>query len=308
MTPGIHRLTMAEYLADPCPVPSLSSGCAFRLLSESPMHAWHSHPRLGGRPSSMSPAADTGTTAHDLLLGGDGKICEINPADYPSKEGAVPVGWTNNAIRAARDAARSNGLTPMLASELVSVRGMVRAARAFVADSEIAGVFDLGESELTVISQEGDTWLRTRPDWLNLDMGISLSFKTTKAKVHPEAFSRMADSMGYWFALAFYERALLSVLEADVAWRLQKPWKLRHIILAQEQTYPYACALFEPSPAKAAIERSQVDRAIRLWAKCIAEKKWPAYGPRIHHVEPKPWDLAAEEARLQAEELEAMEA
>jgi hypothetical protein len=303
MTPGIHHLTMAEYLADPCPDPSLSSGCAFRLLTESPRHAWHWHPRLGGRPSEFSGVADIGTTAHDLLLGGEGKICEINPADYPSKptkdnpEGGIPKGWTNGAIRAARDTARANGLTPILAGELVGVRAMVRAAREFVADSEIKGVFDSGQCELTVISRDGEAWLRTRPDWLNLDMGISLSFKTTKTKVGPEGFSRVVDGQGYGFALMFYERALAGALDGAQA---------RHIILAQEQQAPFACALYELSPAKAAIERSQVDRAIRLWSKCLADNSWPAYSPRIVSLEPKPWDLAAEEARLIADEEEAM--
>jgi len=297
---GISRIPMAMYLADPCPVPSLSSGCAFRLLNESPLHAWHSHPRLGGRSRDFSTTADTGTTAHDLLLGGEGKICEIRPEEYPSKEGAIPIGWTNNAIRAARDQARANGLTPMLSGELVGVRAMVKAAREYVALSAIAGVFDSGESELTVISEDGDTILRTRPDWLNMKMGISLSYKTTKGKVSAAKFERMLDSEGYGFALMFYERALLAAVpEAD------RPRKLRHVILAQEQSAPYACALYELSPAKAAIERSQVDRAIRLWANCLADNRWPGYSTSVVQIEPKPWDLAAEEARLQAEEEEA---
>lgn len=298
---GISRIPMAMYLADPCPVPSLSSGCAFRLLNESPLHAWHSHPRLGGRARDFSSTADTGTTAHDMLLGGEGKICEIRLEDYPSKDGAIPIGWTNNAIRAARDKARENGLTPMLSGELVGVRTMVNAARDFVAKSAIAGVFDSGESELTVIAHDGETILRTRPDWLNLKMGINLSYKTTKGKVSADKFTRMIDGEGYGFALMFYERALLRAVPES-----ERPRTVRHIILAQEQAAPYACALYELSPAKAAIERSQVDRAIRLWANCLADNRWPGYPTSVVQIEPKPWDLAAEEARLQAEEEEAM--
>jgi hypothetical protein len=301
---------MADYLADPCPVPSLSSGCAFRLLSESPLHAWHAHPRLGARSSAPSDASDTGTIAHDLLLGGEGKICEIRPEDYRSKptkeepEGSIPKGWTNNAIREARDTARANGLTPMLASDLIGVRAMVNAAREFVADSAIAGVFDVGESELTVIGQDGDAWLRTRPDWLNLEAGISLSYKTTRGAASPDKFARLADGCGYWFSLAFYEHALQLALQFG---QHEHSRPLRHLILAQEQSAPYACALYEMSPAKAAIEREQVRRAIKLWQQCLASNSWPGYSGRIVRVEPKPWDLAAEEERLQAEELEAME-
>ena len=58
---------------------------------------------------------------------------------------------------------------------------------------------------------------------------------------------------------------------------------------------------------KAAIERSQVDRAIRLWARCMETNVWPAYGGRIVQIEPRPWDLAAEERRLIEDEMEAMQ-
>lgn len=284
-TAGIHpAIPMAEYLADPCPSPSLSSGCAYRLINESPLHAWHSHPRLGARERDDSNAADKGTTAHDLLLGGEGKICEINPRDYPSKEGAIPIGWTNGAIRTARDEARANGLTPMLTGELIGVRAMVKAAREFVASSEIAGVFDAGECEMTVIAQEGDTYLRTRPDWLNLRAGISLSYKTTQASVHADSFSRIADSMGYWFSLEFYRRVLRRATGKDV----------RHVILAQEQSFPYACALYELSPVKAELERSEVERAINVWRMCMRESKWPGYGRHVQVIEPRPWELIGE--------------
>lgn len=299
MDAGIHRIDMAAYIGDPCPVPSLSSGCAFKLISESPLHCFHAHPRLGGRVRDDSKASDLGTIVHDVLLGGEGKICEIDPADHPAeKTGNIPDGWTNKSIRAARDEARANGLTPILACDMIGVRAMVKAARAFIAGSEIAGIFDSGESELTVVSREGDTWLRTRPDWLS--ERFSLSFKTTRTKVHPDTFGRLADAMGYGFALAFYERCLRGITPGDV----KMP---RHLILAQEQLSPHACALFALAPAKAAIERSQVERAIKLWQKCMAEGEWPGYSKRVHHLEPKPWELAQEEARLVDEEMEAME-
>lgn len=294
---GIFRVPMADYIADKlCPVPSLSSGCAHTLITQSPLHAWHHHPRLGGKARDQSSVADTGSTAHDMLLGGEGKICVIEPNDYPSKNGEVPKGWTNTAIRAARDLARSNGLTPILAVEMAGVRAMVAAGKQFIASSDISKVFDSGESELTVISREDQTFLRTRPDWLNLKAGISLSYKTTKTKVHADSFHRLIDSMGYGFALMFYDRVLRS-----------HGHDVRHIILAQEQTAPWACQLFELSKAKAQIERNQVDRAIRLWGKCMDEGKWPSYPGSIVSIEPRSWDLAAEEARLIEDEEQRFE-
>ena len=123
MNPGFYpagALPMAQYLADPCPEPSLSSGAAHRLITRSPAHVYAQHPRMGAQEQEDTAASDIGSIVHDLLLGGEGKICVIDPADYRSKptkdnpEGSIPVGWTNNAIREARDTARENGLEPNL--------------------------------------------------------------------------------------------------------------------------------------------------------------------------------------------------
>ncbi len=288
MTPGIHRIPMADYLADPCDVPSLNSGTAHRLIVESPLHAYHQHSRLGGRGSDQSLAADVGTWAHDLLLGGEKKLCVIKPEEYPSKDGKAPDGWTNPSIRAARDKARSNGLTPLLPWDAAVPRKMVIAAKEFLATSEIAGVLDAGEGELTVIAEDSGAILRTRPDWLNLDMGISLSFKTTKAKVEPDAFDRMAKSMGYWFSTTFYERCLSAAGHPGV----------KHYVLAQEQAFPHACSLFLLSPEKFAVELDRVQEAIELWTQCISTNRWPGYSGRAHVVEAKPWELEGGEVEV----------
>lgn len=291
---GIHRIPMATYLADPCEGPSLNSGTAHRLLAETPLHAYHQHPRLGSRASANSRASDVGTVAHDMFLCGEGKICSIEPSDYRSKptkenpEGAIPIGWTNGAIKEARDLARANGLTPVLAAEYGAAKRMADAARAFVATSEIAGVLDSGEGELTVIAEDGGAILRTRPDWLNLDMGISLSFKTTQAKVEPDAFDRMARSMGYWFSTAFYERCLSAAGHPGV----------RHYVLAQEQAFPHACSLFLLSPEKFAVELDRVQEAIDLWTQCLSTNRWPGYSGRAHVIEAKPWELEGGEVSV----------
>lgn len=300
--PGFYpasEIPMADYLADPCPVPSLSSGAAHRLLACSPLHCWTQHPRLGGRGSSDNNASDMGSVTHDLLLGGEGKICVLNPEDYRSKptkadpEGAIPVGFTNNAIRAARDEARANGLTPILAGAIAGARAMVEAARAFVAESEIAGVFDDGESEVTMLWQEDETWFRARPDWLNHVGRVVLHYKTTKASANPEPFSRgVMDSMGYDVSLGFYRRGFERLTQQQ-----RDDW--HHVILCQEQTAPYACSLISLDRAAWAIADGKVERAIDIWRRCMKSGKWPGYSRNIHYATPTPWQLAEAEQRLQ---------
>ena len=66
--PGVYDLPMAEYHADPCPEPSLSSSIIRLLCSASPLHAWTAHPRLNAAyVAEESDRFDVGTAAHALL-------------------------------------------------------------------------------------------------------------------------------------------------------------------------------------------------------------------------------------------------
>jgi hypothetical protein len=277
LKPGIYtqaQIPMATYVADQLlDVPTLSAGCAWRMLAESPLHAFHYHPRLGGRVFDDTIASDVGTVAHTLLLGGESKICEVVADD-----------WRTKAAKEQRELARSNGLTPILSHHMGAVRRMVTAAREFIAGSEIASVFDSGASELTAIAHDGATWFRCRPDWLNDE--LCLSFKTTKADIAPRPFRRLMSSMGYDFSLAFYRRVLQLV---------EPERQRRHVILVQQQDYPHACALYDLTPVKLSIEEAKVDAAVELWQQCLTSGRWPGYSPRVQSIDAAPWELAETE-------------
>jgi hypothetical protein len=298
MKPGFYpssEISMGQYLADPAPDPSLSSGAAHDLLMKSPAHVFARHPRLGGAPTENSDAMDTGTIAHELLLGGDSRICEIRREDYRSKptkdnpEGAVPTGWTNNAIREARDAARASGLIPVLREDMIAYHQMAQAAREFVSRSEIAGVLDGAfESEVTQIWREGEAWCRARHDGINHELKIRLSFKTTQQSANPDAFIRSMYSMGYDLALAFYRRGFEAIAGVQEGWR--------DVILVQEQRAPHACSLVSLDPAAWAIADQKVERAILLWRRCMLRNEWHGYSGMIAYASPTPWQLAESEA------------
>jgi hypothetical protein len=301
MTPGLYtsaQVPMADYLADAlCDAPSLSSGAAHRIIHRSPYHAWFEHPRLGAGRKENTDATDTGSLAHEMLLGGDGKICAIDPEKYRSKAskddplGSIPKGWTNNAIREARDTARENGLLPVLPWDIADARTMADNAREFLATTEIAGVLDDGQGECTVIHQEGDTWFRSRPDWINEKMRVVLHYKTTKASANPEPFIRgVMNSFGYDMALAFYRRCWESLGDAYRDWQ--------HLILAQEQEPPYACSLIGLSPVSWAIAEEKVQRAVTIWQRCMKTGVWPAYSSAIHYAEPTAFQLAQAEEQM----------
>jgi hypothetical protein len=276
--PGIYSgMPMSAYLADPCPAPSLSSGCAHTLLTQSPHHAWANHPRNPARlPCDESIAMDTGSIAHALLLEHDeSKVVVIDASDYRTK-----------AAREARDTARTAGKHPILADKMTDIRDMVDAARDFVEHSEIRGVFLEGEAESVAIAEEVGVWLRTRPDWLTHDRKMHVSFKTTPGSAEPSGFIRgRLTALGYDVALSLYDRTIqraCGILPASV-------------LLVQEQKAPFACSLISLAPAMADIADAKVDRAIALWRQCLESNRWPSYSGRIHFAEPPSWMLAQAE-------------
>jgi hypothetical protein len=212
-----------------------------------------------------------------MLLGGEGAI---QPLNFPD--------WRTNASKDARAAARAAGKTPVLAHNMPEVELMVAAAQDHVSRSEIAGIFERGRPEQTIIWREPEAgiWCRARPDFLTDDRRIILHYKTTEASANPEKFIRgIMASMGYGFAVRFYARGLAAVSPGDA----------QHLILVQEQDAPYACSLIGLAPAKAAIEDARVKAAIATWGRCLATGEWPAYDGRVHYAEPTPWELAEAE-------------
>lgn len=289
LDPGIYSgLSMEMYLSDPCVSPSLSSGGAHTILTQSPAHCWADHPRNPKRkPREESTDMDIGSIAHELLLEkSEARACVIDPHDYRGKRGGIPDGWTNDAIRAARDAARAEGKIPILLKDMERVRAMMAVAHEFIRHSEIADVFADGEPEATVIACEGDTWLRARPDWITHDRAFTVSFKTTPGSAEPNSFVRgRLFSLGYDMALAFYERAILAATG-------KAP---RSCLLIQETNEPYACALVGLDPMTQELAERKVEMAIGMWRKCVASGVWPAYPTRICYAAAPAWEIARTE-------------
>ena len=275
---------MAQYLA----LQALSSGLCNTLLAQSPLHAKAEQDGV----SEPSEVSEMGEAIHDALLEGVDRIASINPEDYRSKptkanpEGAVPKGWTNGAIKAAREAARAEGKLPMLSDKVGRVTAAVSSAKSYIATTVLKGIFDRGESEVTFVWQEGAILCKARADRWTPEMGILLHVKTSAGSVAPHAFQRVADSMGYDLAVMFYERGM----EAVAPGKLVKSY-----ILAIEQEVPHGCKLYDLHELKKEIAAANVERAIQAWGKCIASGIYPAYGADIYTLEPKPWQLAEAE-------------
>lgn len=281
--PGIYQMSLAEYIADPAPEPSLSASVAHKLIVESPIHSYIHHPRLNpGGAREESAKMDLGTAAHGILLEGDeSRLVIIEAEDFKTK-----------VARETRDSAREAGLVPILAGKMGQLHEIVNAARSAIANSEIASAFTKseGKAEQTLVWQEGDVWLRSRPDWLTNDRRLILDYKTTAGSAEPSAWMRgpmLGNGCDLQAALGL--RGLRKLLKA------REP---KFVFMVQECEPPYAMSFVGLSPSFLEMAEHKLDRAIRLWGDCVLTNTWPGYPSRVAWVDPPAWAYTEEEMKV----------
>lgn len=262
-----YNMPEETYHADPCETPSLSSSIIKTLLNQSPRHAAYEHPKLTTKVEEESDEDDTkfdlGKTAHSLMLRDPRNFEIIKPDDYPSKQGGIPKGWTNNAIREARDAAYAAGKTPLLPKQWDKVNAMVAAGR------EQTDAFTNGKPEVTLAWQEDNgVWCRIRIDWLKDNLVEAFDYKTGAVYMNPDRMENYALSLGWHITSAFYKRGMRKVLG------VQMP---KYEFIAHENFAPF-CLSHVAMNAEAE-ERADklIDKAIHVWGECLASGVWPAY-------------------------------
>jgi hypothetical protein len=273
MKQGIFTVSEETYHADKLGDEiTLSNSIAKILIQQSPQHAWFAHPRLNPKHrSAESDRFDLGTACHSLLLEqSDAKIVYVDADDYRI-----------NAAKEQRDMARAKGLTPILRKYETSMKDMVSQAVVKVKNSELAGIFQNGKPEQTIVWQEGDAWCRARLDWLRADNKVILDYKTTES-ADPETCVRKIASMGYDMQASFYKRGLVAC---------GGPEDAVFVFLFQEITAPYACCLIGLSNTFIEIADQKVNDAIEIWQDCIKSGKWPSYSDSVHYAEPPNWML-----------------
>lgn len=272
--------------ADAPGIPALSASIAHLLVSKSALHAWHQHPRLNPNYQQTESAEfDYGRAAHAVLLEGTESGLVVIEADD----------WRKKDAQALRDAARADRKTPLLVKQMHRVRAMVKAAQAYVAASELAGVFDNGEPEHSLKWKEGATLCRGRTDWISADRTLVLDYKTT-VSANPSSFVNMAAAYGYTMQEAFYRRGVKAVYGREP----------RFVFLLQEKDAPYACSLVAFDPAMQEMGDRQAQYALALWGHAMATGEWHGYPRRVAHLEPPAWYTARVEGWATDEVLEEM--
>lgn len=258
-------------------LPGLSATVAATLIARSPKHAWQQHPCFGAKGKKPTKEMDRGSAIHALVLGKGKQFAILDFEDYKKK-----------AAQEARDAARAEGLIPILREQFLEWGTAAEAIRTQLADR---GIY------LDGVSEQGIEWYehtavcpvqcRAMYDHVWLDRGVILDLKIT-GDAAPSKIERSAENFGYAIQQAAYRRAL-TALKPELAGRVD------FLFAFCEPEEPYAINLTRPDGAFRELGERRWSRAVAEWAHCLVTDEWPAYGPAVNPLSPPPWALSRED-------------
>lgn len=268
-----------QYIRDPAPEPSMSTGIAKALLDECPAQAWHEHPRLNREHvSEDTTQTDIGKIVHSVLLEGDySRIVTVEADD-----------WRTKLAKEQRDIARAQGKTAVLVHKMAAIEIMVASAKlSFDRIAQKIG-FSLDDmlTEQTIIWQEDGVWCRTRPDLLTPDFSYAIDLKATEVSVNPNSFSRQITNMGYDIQASLFRSGVYAVSgkTPDVIF-----WPV-------SVSAPHLSSFVGLDPAFSEMGDRKLAVARSRFRACMESGEWPGYPPDICWVSPPAWDLARVES------------
>lgn len=261
--PGIYDLDADVYHADPCETPSLSAGMINDLLS-APAKCFANSRRLN--PDYEAPEEQDkftiGTVSHLMFL---------EPHLFAEKVSVIEAAdWRGKDAKAARDKARDEGKTPILAKHMRTIEA---ARAAFSAHPFTRGAFQNGKTEVSMFWRHPryGFWCRCRPDFL-ADGGTHLNDYKATANADPARFGKHAYDMGYHRRAAWY----LEGAEILLGRRPDHYW-----FCCQETKSPYLASVVELDMDSLAAGQAENDHAAEIFARCLQSGDW--YGYRHSH-------------------------
>lgn len=253
------KVTAAQYHADPCLTPSLSASIAHTMTSQSPLHGFTSHPRLGGVPYAPTTTTERGELFHALLLH-EGKAIEVVPADD----------WKTKAAQDARKAAREARRIAVLERVFDDAQSGCRIIEGRLADLGV--VLDYKRSELGMFwidhttSGEPVQCRALIDNWVQAS-ATEYDLKSC-ARLHPETIANVIADYGAHVQRAAYRRGL----EANVP---KLAGRIRQRLIFFETAPPFDVAPVRIEPLYAELGAQLWQRALDTWAECMSSGHWP---------------------------------
>lgn len=245
------------YHSDPVPGGSLSSSGARLLLQPGgpAKYRWQQD-----NPPTTKKHFEIGSAAHQLVLGAGPELVRIDADEWRTKE-----------IKEKVAKVRERGAIPLKPADYQLVHGMAAAIRRH----PLAGaLFDpaVGEPEKTFIWQDPQTgiWRRARLDWLPTpsDRRLVIADYKTTTDASPHAVAKTIANYGYFMQDPWYRDGVTAAgLDDDPLF----------VFVFQEKTAPYLINVVALDPDDVQAGRDRNERALDLYADCIATGEWPGY-------------------------------
>lgn len=265
--PGIYDMPEHVYHSDPCETPSASRSFLMEIINKTPRHAAFMHPRINANyVHEDDKKFDVGKAAHDLILCGGDKLVELEFDDY-----------RKNAAKDARDAAIAEGKTPLLSKDYEKVILMADSIKQQIKESSVYNDgFTNGKPERTILYQEGDVWVRVRPDWLSYDGWID-DLKTTAICDPQRWMETVMIDCGYDLQAFMDMRGYEKILG-------KKPKGVR--FFCHEVSEPHCMFVVELDQVMLEQAAEKYKYAMSVYHDCLKSGEWPAYEDKIFKAFP----------------------
>lgn len=254
--------------------PSLSASIARLIHSESPLHAWHAHPRLNPdwEPWRTKDHLTIGSIAHQSILEGNFANVRVINADS----------WQTKAAREQRDEALAAGEMPIKVEDFKAVQAMHVVLRRQFTEQGIKYPFVDGKPEQTAYYEDDGVLCRMRLDWLYDDPeGYVIDYKTTGGSANPDDWCRnhlFGDGLDIQGAAYLRGCRLLG----------RNPRGFLNIV--QETKAPFAVSIVKHGEAIRDIGERKYLRARDRWRECLESGRWPGHAG-VWNPEVPPWEL-----------------
>jgi hypothetical protein len=239
------------YHADPVPGGSLSSTFARLLTKHVPVKALEV--RRNRKPTK---AMDLGKAAHAHALGAGPELV-VWEHDGRTKEGkAERAAWSFQL--------ETEAAVAVTAKERDQIRGM---AEALQREPIVRDILEHSDAEVSGFWQENGVWCRARYDLLGT--GGAYDYKTTEDAT-VRGFGKAMASWGYHQQADLYRRGLVALDHPAAG----EPFRF----ICQETEAPYLIQIHRPDDEAMDAARLLNDRALAIFAECMATGVWPGFG------------------------------
>lgn len=288
--PGYYpEMAMADYLADPCPEPSLSSKIVGSLWRETPQRARAIHPRLTPAALDISPRADIGSAVHSLAHGGYPLRYVEQVAKRSGKEAGImftPTDWKTQDAKDAAEEIRGAGAIPLLPKDKLGVEAAGGAIKAALAD------LGPGKHEVTVCFLYRGVWLRGRCDWLS-DGAVSRPDMDIEAPGGVDSDTKTVDKAN---AVSWIKSTLYGTDNLDVQLAIRH---LAHVELTgiarrmgwllAEYESPYDTQFVGATEECLDLGVRKINYSCDIWRRCLDEQRWPGNARKFVWAVPPQW-------------------